>query len=219
MTSSSGSRRLFPSARRSRSPDLRGSRTGPRMRPGPPVRFGLRGEQGPPPPCPHRPGARVPGRGRGSGRRRGPARRQPHAVRRAPGPDDDHDVGLAPTITTLVPTTTTTLPMTLQQPAPDSTLPPVGLADIVGQGATGPVVAAFEQRLANLHFDPGPVDGVYDQDTVYAVQTLQKIMGINPAGRIGRVRGRLRCATSSTPSRCTRPRNRTAPRSTSPTRS
>jgi hypothetical protein len=94
-------------------------------------------------------------------------------------------VSLAPTITTLVPTTTTTLPMTLQQPAPDPTLPPVGLADIIGPGATGPVVAAFEQRLANLHFDPGPVDGVYDQDTVYAVQTLQKIMGINPAGRIG----------------------------------
>jgi L,D-transpeptidase-like protein/putative peptidoglycan binding protein len=91
---------------------------------------------------------------------------------------------LPPTTTTLVPTTTT-LPTTVQQPAPDPTLPVLGLGDIIGPGATGPVVAAFEQRLANLHFDPGPVDGVYDQDTLYAVQTLQKMTGLNPAGRIG----------------------------------
>jgi peptidoglycan hydrolase-like protein with peptidoglycan-binding domain len=91
---------------------------------------------------------------------------------------------LPPTTTTLVPTTTT-IPTTVQQPAPDPTLPVLGLGDLISPGATGPVVAAFEQRLANLHFDPGPIDGVYDQDTSYAVQTLQKMVGLNPAGRIG----------------------------------
>ena len=91
---------------------------------------------------------------------------------------------LPPTTTTLVPTTTT-IPTTVQQPAADPTLPVLDWGTIMGPGATGPIVAAFEQRLANLHFDPGAVDGVYDQATLYAVQTLQKIMGIRPAGRLG----------------------------------
>jgi peptidoglycan hydrolase-like protein with peptidoglycan-binding domain len=91
---------------------------------------------------------------------------------------------LPPTTTTVLPTTTT-LPTTLQQPASDPALPVLGLGDLIGPGATGPVVATFEQRLADLHFDPGPVDGVYDQDTVYAVQTLQKIVGLPPRGNIG----------------------------------
>ncbi len=91
---------------------------------------------------------------------------------------------LPPTTTTLVPTTTT-LPTTMQQPPPDPLLPVLDLGDILGPGSTGPVVQAFEQRLADLHFDPGPVDGVYDQSTMYAVETLQKIAGINPGGRIG----------------------------------
>ena len=73
----------------------------------------------------------------------------------------------------------------LQQPAPAPTLPVLDWGTILGPGATGPVVQAFEQRLADLHFDPGAVDGVYDQATLYAVQALQKIAGINPAGRLG----------------------------------
>jgi hypothetical protein len=36
----------------------------------------------------------------------------------------------------------------------------------------------------DLKFDPGPVDGVFDQATVYAVQALQKLGGSPPTGRI-----------------------------------
>lgn len=87
-------------------------------------------------------------------------------------------------------TTTTTLPP--PPPAPDPAvlvqpasaelpLPPGGS---VGSGSSGPEVQAYEQRLSDLHFDPGPVDGVYDGKTVYAVQALQKLGGAPPTGRI-----------------------------------
>jgi len=38
--------------------------------------------------------------------------------------------------------------------------------------------------MADIRFDPGPVDGIYDQKTVYAAQTLQKYAGGTPTGRI-----------------------------------
>ena len=38
--------------------------------------------------------------------------------------------------------------------------------------------------MADIRFDPGPVDGIYDQKTVYAAQTLQKYGGGSPTGRI-----------------------------------
>ncbi len=52
-------------------------------------------------------------------------------------------------------------------------------------GSTGPLVLAYEKRLKDLHFDPGPVDGVYDQDTSYAVQTVEKLTGGSRDGEIG----------------------------------
>ena len=35
-----------------------------------------------------------------------------------------------------------------------------------------------------LHFDPGHVDGVFDQDTQYAVTTVQKYFGLPRTGVI-----------------------------------
>ncbi len=87
------------------------------------------------------------------------------------------------TTTTLAPTTTTTLPLgTVLQP-PTAELP---LPTLVGwgKGDSGPEVAAFEQRLVDLKFDPGPLDGVYDQATTYAVEAVQKIYGLERTGRI-----------------------------------
>jgi peptidoglycan hydrolase-like protein with peptidoglycan-binding domain len=98
-----------------------------------------------------------------------------------------------PTTTTAAPTTTTTT--TVPEPPP-STAPPTDIIQppwaalppppggVVGPGSVGPEVQAYEQRLADLHFDPGPVDGVYDQKTVYAVHALQKLGGASPTGRI-----------------------------------
>lgn len=86
--------------------------------------------------------------------------------------------------TTAAPTTTTAIPA----PVPVPPLPAGGLPDVgpngLGVGATGPVVQAYEQRLADLHFDPGAVDGTFDGSTQYAVQGFQKLIGADRNGRI-----------------------------------
>ena len=41
-------------------------------------------------------------------------------------------------------------------------------------GARGPLVLLYEARMKALHFDPGPVDGYFDQKTQYAVVAVQK---------------------------------------------
>ena len=47
------------------------------------------------------------------------------------------------------------------------------------------MVRAYQQRLADLHFDPGAVDGHYGDATTYAVQALQKMTGAPRTGRLG----------------------------------
>ena len=85
------------------------------------------------------------------------------------------------TTTTRAPTTTTTIPKQ-PQPTPMAMPDPGGS---MGIGRTGPVVLAYEQRLASLHIDTGPVDGVYDSKTAFAVTTVEKVYGIQRDGRIG----------------------------------
>ncbi len=46
-------------------------------------------------------------------------------------------------------------------------------------------MTAYQQRLVDVHFDPGAVDGKYGGGMTYAVQALQKIMGVERNGRIG----------------------------------
>ncbi|HKF91790.1 MAG TPA: L,D-transpeptidase family protein [Acidimicrobiia bacterium] len=86
------------------------------------------------------------------------------------------------TTTAPAPTTTTLPPTTIIQP-PWASLPPVP-GGVVGPGSQGPEVQAYEQRMVDIRFDPGPVDGIYDQKTAYAAQTLQKYGGGSPTGRI-----------------------------------
>lgn len=79
------------------------------------------------------------------------------------------------TTTTLLPTTTT------------STLPPVALPPVpagMARGASGPEVQAYEQRLIDLKYDPGKLDGVFDGPMLYAVQAFQKIHGLDRSGQI-----------------------------------
>ena len=86
------------------------------------------------------------------------------------------------TTSTVPPTTTTTIPV-LQQPAV-AALP---LAPLIGWGtdsAANPDIKTYEQRLADLRFDPGPIDGVFDRDTAYAMQAIEKIAGLPRVGRI-----------------------------------
>ena len=74
----------------------------------------------------------------------------------------------APTLPVTVPSTTTTLP------------PAIGAAgnlNIVRElasGMTGDDVKAVEQRLTDLKFSPGPVDGKFDAKTGQAVVSFQK---------------------------------------------
>ena len=94
-----------------------------------------------------------------------------------------HGGGPTSTSTTLATTTTSTDPTALVQPPPAvlPSLPPGGLAS----GSSGAEVQAYQQRLADLRFDPGAVDGAYGQETVYAVEALQKLLGLDPNGTIG----------------------------------
>jgi lipoprotein-anchoring transpeptidase ErfK/SrfK len=77
-------------------------------------------------------------------------------------------------------TTTTEAPTTTSTAAPTTTTKPLpGL----GVGAKGPAVQALEQRLTDLHYDAGKVDGTFDTTTAFAVTAFQKVTGMARTGR------------------------------------
>jgi peptidoglycan hydrolase-like protein with peptidoglycan-binding domain len=84
--------------------------------------------------------------------------------------------------TTTMPTTTATIPPVHQPGA--VTLPPLP-SNGIGWGSNGPTTLVYEARLKQLHFDPGPVDGTYSQDTEYAVTAVEKLLGLQRDGIIG----------------------------------
>ncbi|MBM3673712.1 MAG: murein L,D-transpeptidase [Actinobacteria bacterium] len=100
----------------------------------------------------------------------------------APSASGRHTVAARHTTTTTEPPTTTTTIPGLTQP-PEVLLPPLP-SDPMGPGSSGDVVKAYQQRLADVHFDPGPIDGNYGTAMVYAVQALQKILGTERTGRL-----------------------------------
>src|SRR5438105_5711743 len=73
--------------------------------------------------------------------------------------------------TTRRPTTTTTTIPPVKNPA-DVLMPSPGNGLRIG--SSGPLVLLYEARMKALHFDPGAVDGYFNQDTQYAVITVQK---------------------------------------------
>ena len=83
------------------------------------------------------------------------------------------------TSTTVAPTTTTIPPVT--QPK-DQVMPSPGNG--LRQGNRGPSVFIYEARMKELHFDPGTVNDVFDQNTRYAVTTVQKYFGLPRTGVI-----------------------------------
>jgi peptidoglycan hydrolase-like protein with peptidoglycan-binding domain len=85
-------------------------------------------------------------------------------------------------------TTTTTRPMPTTTTIPVQPEPPAKAMPTAGGlhiGDRGPTVLAYEQRLAQLHIDPGPIDGVYDSSTAYAVDAVEKVEGLPRDGDIG----------------------------------
>jgi peptidoglycan hydrolase-like protein with peptidoglycan-binding domain len=82
-----------------------------------------------------------------------------------------------PTTTPAPDTTATTAP------GPHTTRPPAAPLPGLGIGSRGPDVLALEQRLIQLHYDPGSVDGVFDSSTAYGVVAFQKVYGMARTGR------------------------------------
>jgi peptidoglycan hydrolase-like protein with peptidoglycan-binding domain len=85
------------------------------------------------------------------------------------------------TSTTRAPTTTTSTIPKVVEPK-DEVLPDPGNG--IRWGNSGASVLRYEARLKALHFDPGKIDGYFDQDMQYAVSTLQKYVGLPRTGVI-----------------------------------
>ena len=94
-------------------------------------------------------------------------------------------------------------PASTETTAPPSTAPPTTVVTVPPQGLgkddSGDAVRAVETRLAELHFEVGAVDGVFDDDTVYAVQAFQKLAGLPRDGRVTQAVVDTLAATSSPP--------------------
>jgi peptidoglycan hydrolase-like protein with peptidoglycan-binding domain len=79
-------------------------------------------------------------------------------------------------------------PASTQPTAPPSTAPPTTVVPVppqgLGKGDSGDPVRSVESRLAELHFEAGAVDGVFDDDTEYGVQAFQKLAGLPRDGRV-----------------------------------
>ncbi len=86
--------------------------------------------------------------------------------------------------TTEVPTTVTTLPTTTTIPPAIGPAGNLTLSRELVSGLTGDDVKAVEQRLADLRFSPGPVDGRFDAKTGQAVLSFQKQTGLPRTSRV-----------------------------------
>lgn len=89
--------------------------------------------------------------------------------------------------TSPIPPQTTYVPPPAPPAPPPETVPAVSLPAIttpMGPGATGPNVTAFQQRLADLTYMIGPINGVFGSNTGYAVTAFQKVSGLPRTGVI-----------------------------------
>jgi peptidoglycan hydrolase-like protein with peptidoglycan-binding domain len=87
------------------------------------------------------------------------------------------DSGGGVTTTTRVPGAATT---TTPEPTATTALDPAGRATLQ-TGSSGPDVTLVQQRLTDLGYYSGPVDGSYGAGTATAVQAFQTAEGITPA--------------------------------------
>jgi peptidoglycan hydrolase-like protein with peptidoglycan-binding domain len=114
-------------------------------------------------------------------------------------PADDRETdGARGTITTLPPTSSspeptspppTTSPPTTTPPStttpPTTTPPPPAEPAVLEMGSRGPRTLALQQRLAELRYDPGAVDGDFGSLTRMAVWAFQKVNGLPADGKVG----------------------------------
>lgn len=82
---------------------------------------------------------------------------------------DEADGEAQPLATTVVPTTAVATSTT-------TTVPKVPLGRTLSRGIAGDDVAMVQQRLHDLAFDPGPIDGIYGTMTIQAVWAFEKLV-------------------------------------------
>ncbi|MGE0879056.1 MAG: L,D-transpeptidase family protein [Acidimicrobiia bacterium] len=98
-------------------------------------------------------------------------------------PDPAQLVTVPPATTVPPPTTTLPPPPTTLPPPPPSTAPPIPPLDrALKNGVKGDDVAMVQQRLLDMHFDPGKVDGIFSAYTQQAVWAFQAIVGVERDG-------------------------------------
>jgi peptidoglycan hydrolase-like protein with peptidoglycan-binding domain len=97
--------------------------------------------------------------------------------------NDDEPGERAVSSTTTTSTTSTSTTTTSTTLAPSTTTVPDDGS--LRSGSAGPAVQALQQRLLDLKFDPGPIDGRFGLATMYAVQAFEKLNGMSPDGRVG----------------------------------
>jgi len=95
--------------------------------------------------------------------------------------DDTSSAGSSPsTVADLVETTapadTTVSTIVNETVAPASSTPRVALTRNLSKGVVGEDVERMQQRLVDLGFDPGPVDGVFGPATTQALWAFQKLV-------------------------------------------
>ncbi len=91
-------------------------------------------------------------------------------------------------VTTVAPTTSSPPVASTSVPVTTSTVPVPGIAIPRGRtlksGRSGPDVLALEQRLEELRYDTGKVDGKFDQSTWQGVVAFQKVNGLKRTGTV-----------------------------------
>ncbi|MGK2959170.1 MAG: L,D-transpeptidase family protein [Acidimicrobiales bacterium] len=84
--------------------------------------------------------------------------------------------------TTTVATAVTTMTTTTTIPIPVPVVPVIALTADLAQGASGDEVLAVQNRLVELGFDPGKLDGSFGLAMRYAVEGFQKFQGLAATG-------------------------------------
>ena len=92
---------------------------------------------------------------------------------------------LNPTPGQIPPAAGTAAPARAAAPAPASAPAATTGTGLLKLGSSGTAVSALQQRLKNLAYDPGPINGSFGAATQFAIFAFQKVQGMKPDGVAG----------------------------------
>lgn len=93
--------------------------------------------------------------------------------------------GSSTTTSTSLPKSTVAPPPAAKKATPDSKAQGPAPIPVLGPGAKGEGVLALEKRLAELRYDVGAIDGIFDENTKNAVIAFQKVSRLKADGFAG----------------------------------